>query len=355
MDQPTKFSLIETARQVLAQQAGVRTDEPKTDRRFNGITRPRDGIEAFLDLRFPEKGPDIQYAVLVRRQVTAAVARNVAAVAQRLPVPGPYLLVAERIDAEALASLKTLGIQYVDGIGNVYLRSTEPYVHIRLSGKHVAKSRPAKVVRAFQPAGLKVIFTLLSLYSQRNSSYRTLARYSGVALGTVAGTIEDLERLGYCRSRKGGRIFDPDREDELLDRWVEGYLQKLRPRLGGQRFRAHDPDWWRSFELADFRAHDLWLGGEPAASVLTQYLRPGRVTVYGRPKLNELARRLRLSRDDEGELELLQPFWDFDKADAVKEYGGKRLVPPLLVYADLVGTGDARCLDAAGLIREQFL
>lgn len=354
MDQAAKISLIESARQVLRRRADVTADDPNAGS-YAHVGRPKNLIEAYMALRFPRSGPAIRYSVLVRRHVTAAVARNIAALAHRSAAKSPFLLVAERINPDAADSLKTLGLQYVDCSGSIYLFSEEPYAYIHLTGRRSPRLRAEKVVRAFQPAGLRVIFTLLSLYSERNSSYRTIAMYSGVALGTVVNTMEDLEKLGYIRSNRGKRILDIDKEDELIDRWVEGYLQRLRPKLGIQRFRTRNLDWWREFGMEEYKHFDLWLGGEPAAAVLMKYLRPGRITVYGRPNLDEFARRVKLSRDDDGELELLQPFWDFEGAPIQDKYDGKRLCPPLLIYADLVGAGDARCLDAAGMLREEFL
>ena len=96
----------------------------------------------------------------------------------------------------------------------------------------------------------------------------------------------------------------------------------------------------------------MWLGGEPAAAVLTKHIRPEVVTVYGDTYFAALARRIQPIKDEHGNLELLQKFWHFDVPRADKRYP---LVPPLLVYADLVATADARNIETAQIIRERFL
>jgi hypothetical protein len=58
----------------------------------------------------------------------------------------------------------------------------------------------------------------------------------------------------------------------------------------------------------------------------------------------------RLQKDDNGNIEILNKFWAFAQ-DEVQN----KMVPPLLVYADLLATGDARNIETAGIIYEQEL
>jgi len=97
----------------------------------------------------------------------------------------------------------------------------------------------------------------------------------------------------------------------------------------------------------------MWLGQEPAAALLTRHLRPQIITVYGDTHFETLARKIHPVKDDHGNLEVLQKFWKFKPTEQrVEDYP---VVPPLLIYADLVATGDARNLETAKLIREQYL
>ena len=94
-------------------------------------------------------------------------------------------------------------------------------------------------------------------------------------------------------------------------------------------------------------------GGEPAAAVLTKYLYPEKITVYGSPDFKKLVQVVgQPMRDGRGNFELLEPFWNFETEELDKVH---RLCPPLLIYADLLATGDARNIEVANMIREQHL
>jgi hypothetical protein len=181
--------------------------------------------------------------------------------------------------------------------------------------------------------------------------YREIAEKAGVALGTVTNSVKDLEQLGYLyRSKKQGLVLE--NYQKLVDQWIEAYPHELRPRLKPQRFNVLNPDWWKEYDYDRWEKNNMWLGGEPAAALLTKYLYPEQVTVYGTPNFNKLARLIHPARDDRGKFELLEPFWHFDFEPVNREH---RLCPPLLVYADLVATGEARHIDAADIIRERYL
>lgn len=58
----------------------------------------------------------------------------------------------------------------------------------------------------------------------------------------------------------------------------------------------------------------------------------------------------RLRADPKGNVEILDAFWDLPDDPAHPD-----VVPPGLVYADLVATLDPRNLDTAKLLRERFI
>jgi hypothetical protein len=133
----------------------------------------------------------------------------------------------------------------------------------------------------------------------------------------------------------------------LLDRWVEAYLRTLRPQTLIGRYNADEPDWWRALDAPKYGA---LLGGEPAAAVLTGHLKPGIATLYlgGAPGKLIVDHRLRAA--EHGNVELRRRFWAFDHP-----WDYPALAPPVLVYADLLGTGDARCIEAAQRIFDGHL
>ena len=80
----------------------------------------------------------------------------------------------------------------------------------------------------------------------------------------------------------------------------------------------------------------------------SQHLRPGTATFYGNRIDPRLLLEQRLRPNVEGNVEILRRFWAF-------EDDKPGLVPTLLIYADLLAIGDARCLEAAKLLYEPIL
>ena len=281
----------------------------------------------------------------IKARLTPATLGPVLAQLKRLP--GPALLVTPYVTPPMAERLKAQDIPFIDAAGNAYLRTADTFIYVT-GRKPAAPVEARRPVRVFRPTGLRIIFALLCRPELVTAPYREIANQAGVALGSVNIALKELETLGFVRTYKAkGRVLE--QRERLLNTWVEAYPRELRPRLKPRRFRVDNPDWWKDMDLAPF---DLWLGGEPAAAVLTKYLRPERTTLYGGAGFAQLARHIRPAKDENGNLELLDTFWHFDSAQAVPGY---RLVPPLLVYADLVATADARNLETAEMIRERYL
>ena len=137
----------------------------------------------------------------------------------------------------------------------------------------------------------------------------------------------------------------------LLDEWVTNFPIKLRPKLNPRRFQEPDPGWWQQARL---EAGARW-GGEVAATRLTGHLKPATCTIYLQPEkareaLAALVKQHRLRADPRGNVEVLDTFWNLPPGENQPD-----LVPPLLVYADLMATLDPRNLEVAKRIREHYL
>jgi hypothetical protein len=204
--------------------------------------------------------------------------------------------------------------------------------------------------RAGMVTTLRVVFALLCRRELLNAPYREIIRAAGVALGAVGGVFRDLHGRGYITggTRKGDRrLLEPQR---LLEEWVTNYPIRLRPKLTPRRFRAVTPDWWQRADMTTYGAQ--W-GGEVAAEKLTGYLKPETVTLYVRPEKDRanvvrLVAAHRLRADPRGDIEMLDTFWNFPA-----DQDHPDIVPPILVYADLMATHDPRNLDAARLLYER--
>lgn len=257
------------------------------------------------------------------------------------------LLITDYATQTVAEQLKEQGIAFADAAGNAYLRG--PNFLIWAHGKKPrAELRAPRAGRAWQPTGIKVIFALLCNPDWINLGYRELAARAGVANGTVGWVMRELGEQGFLvkpRRRKLGRRLVQRRR--LLDRWVEFYTGTFRQTTLLGRYRADDPEWWKTFAAEKYA---VVLGGEPAGAVLTDFLKPGTVTVYGRDIPARLMIEQRLRKAPDGNVEIRQQFWTFD-------YGWNHptLTPPILIYADLLATGDARCLETAQKVYDGYI
>jgi hypothetical protein len=246
--------------------------------------------------------------------------------------------------------LKEARIPFLDGAGNVFL--TEPGFFLFVAGCPLPADleipAPTRRPRLFKVAGLKVLFVLLARPEYVNRPYRDIADAAGAALGTVAGLMDDMKEQGYLLDlgKDGKRL---QQREKLIDEWTGAYAHELVPRRKLRRFRAEHPDWWRTADLGQLDA--LW-GGDVAADRLTGYLKPGEIAIYAKGTPGQLLQTQRMRADPEGDVFVIEEFWNFPANDVEAK---NATVPPLLVYADLMATGDPRAIETAGLIHDKYL
>jgi len=255
------------------------------------------------------------------------------------------LLVTRYVTPQVADLLKEMNIPFVDVAGNAYINKPPLFIFIK-GNKLTDKYRPEPPTRAFRPAGLQVVFALLCNPGLENAPLREIAKAATVALGTVGWVVDDLKKTGYLidMGKRGRRLV---RKENLLNRWVTTYPEQLRPKQLIGRFRADNYDWWKHTELQAFNAY--W-GGEVAATILTGYLKPQIVTIYTNQPVGKLLLKNKLRKHLNGEIEILKAFWGFEH-----NWPHRNVVHPLLIYADLLATGDARNIKTAGIIYEQEL
>jgi hypothetical protein len=284
----------------------------------------------------------LELAAEIKRRINRAI---VGLVHREMLKVGRILLVTDYVNPELAATLKDQGIPFIDAAGNAFINEPPLYVYIK-GNKPRDEFKGDRTARLFKPSGLRVLFTLLNQPGAENNPYRDIATDAGVALGTVNWVVYDLKDTGFLvdMGRKGRRLIN---KPDLLRRWVEAYPEQLRPKLVQGTFRTENRNWWREFNPAEFRA--FW-GGEIAAIELTRYLKPEKFVIYTDRMPGKLVLKYKLQKDPKGNVEILKPFWHFGW-----EMAEKGLVPPLLVYADLMATGDARNIEAAEMIYDKHL
>lgn len=277
---------------------------------------------------------------------------------EQLPMKG--MLVADYVNPNMADKLRKMDVPFIDAAGNAYINEKPLYVFIKTNkaqtnrDKNIQGMKEAqKRGRAFKPTGLKVLYALIRDPQLIYAPYRGIADIAGVALGTVGWVINDLKQGGYlvATGKTQKRIKN---KKQLLDKWVDAYLEKLRPKQFIGTFATENEYWWQDLDYQIIKYGARW-GGEVAAAKLTGYLKPEKVIIY-LPREGEKYMQLftdqRMRKNPEGNIQVYRAFWNqelnyqFDDAD---------IVDPLIVYADLLGTGDTRNLETARMIYDKEL
>ena len=284
---------------------------------------------------------------------------NIGALAEQIHrLPMEALLAADYINPNMAQKLKALNVQFIDGEGNAYINRPPIYIYITGNKRTTATATREELNRAFEATGLKLIFGLLCNPDLLNQPYREIAKQTGIALGAVGKALKGLADAGFLIDKGRGKERRLTNKQKLLDRWVETYPEKLKPKLLVGDFLADDPAWWQRINLEEYGAY--W-GGEVAAAKYTGHLKPQDALLYlpekaGRKLLVNARLRKNTASNGAGantqntaRVKIYRPFWP----EAVKQQGAN--VHPILVYADLIATGDSRNLETARKLYEQYI
>lgn len=232
--------------------------------------------------------------------------------------------------------LKEHRVNYLEANGNVFI--TGQNLFLMLEGGKKLEPTVQTGNRAKTPTGLKVVFELLRDKNLINRTQREIAEKAGVALGNIPKVIKGLKDTGQIYKLDKKKYAFHDRK-ELLQQWVKDYHNTLKPTLEFGRYTAKRTENWKEIPLNLKKT--VW-GGEPAADLLTNYLKPGVLTLYTEETKKDLMVNYGLMPDKEGNLFVYQKFWKNGETD--------KTTPPILVYADLIMTNDKRCIETAKIL-----
>jgi len=135
----------------------------------------------------------------------------------------------------------------------------------------------------------------------------------------------------------------------LLDRWIGGYRETLKPSLHFGTFRFWKSNTFTNWQKLPVKPGETVWGGEPAAEMITNYLNPEILTIYTEQNSAALIPKWKLIPDVNGNVALYEKFWNDPEIDKLT------YTPLLLVYADLMITDDPRCIETAEMIYNQYL
>ena len=247
------------------------------------------------------------------------------------------IVIAYRLFPALKQKLKEHGVNYLEANGNLYIRAKNVILFI---DRELKLDKPEKTGnRAFTPTGLKVVFGFLQHNELINKPQREIARTTGVALGNIPKIMAGLQDAGHVY-KVDKKTYAFHNREELLQIWIDEYKKNLQPTLYKGTFRLVPADReWRNLEL---HVPDTVWGGEPAGDLLTNYLRPEKLTIYTNETKMNLMMHYGLVPDLNGNIQVYKKFWE--------QNDQRDIAPELLVYADLVNTQDKRCIETANRI-----
>jgi len=337
---------MENKREILQNAANALNRQIDLNIAGDWLGKERDPYCANIRLTLHVQGNEFRFCVEIKTRIATADA--LLPLVQKGARPEEFLLVTHHVTVEMADRLRRNGIQFIDEAGNAFLNRPHLYIFIK-GNKNPDLNKKKAVGRAFKQTGLKILFAMLCIPGMETQTYRTIATRTGVALGMIDWVIRELKETGFILERGKGRArkIHLTNKEKLLERWITAYAEQLRPKLMLGRFRGA-VGWWREAALDPQRAR--W-GGETAAAKLTGFLKPEIVTVYlNKDDLYEALIAHKLRKDPDGDVEVLRQFWKQDIVDPHQD-----TVHPILVYADLMATGNQRNLEAAKNIYERYI
>jgi hypothetical protein len=274
------------------------------------------------------------------------------------------LLVTRNLSSLVVDGLLERNIEFIDVDGNIYLNRPEIYIVVR---NQVSKDSVNKSLE-ITAATLQVMYALLCqprLISIENEFEEKIADISGVSSKTVRSTFKKLQDLDYIRRiRKGYEIND---YVKLFERWELGYSERLRTKLLlgtfsyiGERNLSEIENELRACS----GVNSYLIGGELAASIITENIRPISTTLHLSQNFDTVSifLKLKLKPDSNGNIVLLQSFGKYEyqrgnykyrkpEFKLLREY----IAHPLLIHAELVWTGNSRLKETAQLIYDKYI
>ena len=179
--------------------------------------------------------------------------------------------------------------------------------------------------------------------------YRILASLDSRKLGRRISELSDTQTAQKLESiiKKAKKEYKLINKLELLDQWVTAFTDELKPRLHVNNFEFledYDRQNWRNFPLQE---GTFW-GGEPGADLLTNNLRPAEYTLYTHKRKPALMTEYKLKPNPEGNVKIYKPYWTIKTEE-------QKAAPPLVIYTDLMATGEPRNVNIAKEIHAQYL
>lgn len=245
-------------------------------------------------------------------------------------------------------------INFLDTAGNVYLNEGEVYIY-RSGIKPTIRTTEKNKSRLFSEAGLKMLFGVLNNPEFINLTYRDMAAAVNISAASISIIINEMLQSNYLHEGHNKRKIINSKKT-LLSRWVQGYKEQLKPKLLIGNYTSKSFDLLRNFKEIDIKEINGEWGGEAAANLYTNYLSPGKLSLFVDGDNKKWMSALKLiPSDSEGEIEILKYFWNKNHPIFASNIRLPNAVPPLLAYAELITSNDSRNTDTAQRIFDEYI
>ncbi len=300
-------------------------------RRDDIIVKPADNENHDVDINIG----DIKMYGEVKSFINMANFNSVIYHLQKIKHDGytPVLLIAGYISPQQMMKVVDAGFNVLDHAGNCYINIPSLYIHITGQKQDKPKETETKV---FSESAIKLIFYFLLDKANVGKTYRKIAEETGYSLGTIKKAIEEMIRRHHIIKTSKGRVLMDWRI--LLDEWQVAYNQSLKPKLFLKKMRFLEPELRRNWQNIKLPKNSYW-GGESGASLIEGYLFPEILTIYTDGDSADMIKTGKMIPSSNGDILVYKKFWSGETEN--------NIVPRILTYADLMGTTDSRCLEAA--------
>jgi len=294
-------------------------------------------------LKMTIAGKTVEYLMEIKHEIRAHQLDNI--IMLKTSANHPFLLVSQKLTPEMRIELRKINIPYIEANGNLFIKNEGLFLFV--DGQPTIKNTNETTNRAFTKTGLKVIFHLLVQEDLINKPYREIAAICNVALGNINYVFTGLKEMGYLIQLTKDQ-YKLTNKKALLDRWLIGYVEKLKHALYQGRYSFATDTIQKEWKEIKFKETETYWAGEPAGDLLTNHLRPELYTIFTTELPNDLVRNYKLIPNKNGNINVYKKFWSLPNHN-------KNVAPPLLVYADLITTTDKRCQETAKIIYEKYI
>lgn len=252
------------------------------------------------------------------------------------------IILADYITPKAKDLLRINNIPYVDTAGNMFLRNQNIYILIQTNKTNRDKLKTN--TKAFNKAGLRVIYQYLIEPEYLNKPYRFIGEKANVTIATVGVVLKDLLKENYIVQANDKEYKFQNRE-KLFEEWVKQFNRNLRPKLKKKRYRwLNKNENWRKIKLPQ----ETYWGGPNAAEKITEYLIADKVEIYTGLQFEEVMKAIKIIPDNKGEITITEVFWNNQNHNI-------ELIDPILIYADLLNETNTRYLETANIIYKNYV